>query len=86
MVMEHNNCLQCLADLEQAISLGFTHHFRLSQTGLIHHTRTQKVYDIDQIKATVKTCMACSTSSYLITTIDGIKGIAVEFWEVWSEK
>ena len=84
--MEHNKCLQCLSDEKEAISKGFTDHFRLSQTGLLHHTLTHKEYELDQITAIVKTCLTCSTSTYLITTLDGIKGREIEFWEVWSEK
>ena len=86
MVMEHTNCPQCLAELNLAITLGFIHHFRLLQNGSLQFPETQKVYDLNDVSLTVTSCPSCSVSRYLIITTDGIKGMAVEFWEAWSEK
>lgn len=77
-----NTCIQCLADSSEAFVEGFIHHFRLRQNGSVILLLNQQAYDFDDLVVScVKPCLVCAKSTYFISTSDGIKGLAVEFWE-----
>jgi len=85
--MKHrlNYCPHCFPDLTQALTKGFIQNFQLLQNGLIYLPLTKKLYDLDDMIVIVTSCIWCTTTRYRITTKDGIKGLAVEFWEAWSK-
>lgn len=84
--MEYKYCLYCLDHLSHAALQGFSQNFQLLQNGLLFLPSIKKLYEVEDINVIVTSCRWCATSRYLITTNDGIKGVAIEFWEAWSEK
>ena len=85
MVMERQNCPHCIANLNQALMQGFIHDFQILQNGVILHSVFQTEYELDFINTSVKSCLSCKTSLYLIVTAEGVRGTAIEFWDVWHD-
>lgn len=85
MERKYNYCPHCFPDLTKALTEGFIQNFQLLQNGLIYLSVNKKLYDLDDILVVTTSCIWCSTTRYHISTKDGLKGLAIEFWEAWSE-
>ena len=80
--MKQHMCMQCLADSTEADTKGFIQNLRMLQNGIIYYEGTKRRYDLDELVIdTLHICVQCMKTTYLITTSDGIKGQATEYWE-----
>ena len=69
-------------ELSEAIANGYCHDFFLRPDGFLQcHSNPSRYYEIDELNIAVLTCFCANASLYLITTIDGVKGHMIDYWE-----
>jgi hypothetical protein len=78
MEQKHQILLRLLAE---ASAKGFKHDFRISSDGIIHFCTEEKQYEHEDVHAEVGSYPEIQVSIHLITTPEGFKGTAIDFWE-----
>lgn len=68
--------------LNDAVAQGFTHHFQFLSCGSIRCIGTSKQYSIEEVVIVSESCTNCRTTFYCIDTADGLKGTAIEHWDI----
>jgi hypothetical protein len=72
-------------ELTEAIQSGYNCHFDIRPDGLLQSlSNADRCYEINELSIYVLTCKHVKASLYLITTVDGVKGHMVDYWENYS--
>ena len=75
------NQYTCLAvELEQAADAGFNEHFHFLKSGFVLLISVKKEYCMEEMSVTMKVFYDFHFNFYYITTYDGQKGTAIEYW------